>query len=67
MAKRYYCPACGQVAGFSNDLHIARVRGEHVESHFMISRLFAIAPGMSGAYRAMCPGGPIDKERDRAP
>lgn len=67
MPKRYYCPGCGQVAGRSQTTHIATVREGRVHPHFMISRLFAIAPGMEDAFNAMCSGGIVDKERDRAP
>lgn len=65
MPKRYYCPGCGQVAGHSRIKHIARVRGGRVEAHFMVSRMTAVIPGIPN--ELTCPGGHIDKERDRAP
>jgi hypothetical protein len=65
--QRYYCPACGQVAGDSLAHHIARVRRGRVAPHHMISRLAGVAPGMHRAFESVCPGGPIDPARDRAP
>lgn len=67
MSERYYCPECGQVAGASGERHVAVIVGSHVEPHFLSSALTAIL-GEPGAHiREVCPGGLVDRHRDRAP
>lgn len=67
MASRYYCPECGQVAGYSESYHVAKVTGLHVEPHFLSSALTAILGDPGAHVREICPGGRIDPGRDEAP
>ena len=68
MNRRYYCPACGQVAGTHATRHIARVKGKRVEPHALTSALTSALSRDSVAHsKERCPGGVIDKTNDRAP
>lgn len=67
MHSRYYCPGCGQVAGTVRERHVAVIVGSHVEPHFLASALTAILGDPGARVREICPGGLIDRRKDRAP
>lgn len=59
MASRYYCPTCGEVAyGYQSHL-----KGFIVDSHVKC----VPAEGRHDYVYRRCPGGPIDKIKDKAP
>lgn len=59
MASRYYCPTCGEVAhGYRSP-----IQGWVVDSHTKCIP----AEGRHDYLYRRCPGGKIDKEKDRAP
>jgi len=67
VSSRYYCPECGQVAGYSRDHFVALVVGGTVEPHFLSSALTSILGDPGARVREICPGGRIDVYKDRAP
>lgn len=67
MSRRYYCPGCGQVAGYSRDRNVAVIVGRRVEPHFLSSALTSILGEPEAHVREVCPGGLFDPHEDEAP
>jgi hypothetical protein len=59
--RRYYCPACGQVVA------AVEMRGNRVTPHPRASLMTLALGELTQHALERCPGGIVDRAKDRAP